>query len=84
MPVGGLDALAAAVGAATAELGERPRRRFVGHLTLARLHRRAAMPEVLGALVDGAFDVTAVALVQSRLHPDGARYETLATWPTEP
>jgi 2'-5' RNA ligase len=82
VPVTGIDALAAAVEAATSDLGQPPRKRFVGHLTLARLHRRATMPEALGALVGGAFDVTEIALVQSRLHPDGARYETLATWPT--
>ena len=83
VPVAGLDELAAAVVGATSDLGERPRKRFTGHLTLARLHRRATMPEALGTLVAGDFDVTEVALVQSRLHPDGARYETLGNWPTE-
>jgi hypothetical protein len=45
-----LDELAAAVVTATADLGARPRKRFTGHLTLARLHRRATMPEALGPL----------------------------------
>jgi 2'-5' RNA ligase len=84
VPVDGLDDLAAAVSRATADLGEPPRRRFVGHLTVARLHRRARVPAALGTMVGGTFDVTEIALVQSRLHPDGARYETLATWPTAP
>ena len=39
------------------------------------------MPRVLGELVSAEFAVTEVALVESRLHPQGARYETLATWP---
>ncbi len=84
VPIAGLDELASAVVTATADLGEPPRKRFTAHLTLARIHRRATLPDVLGTLVDGAFDVTEIALVRSRLHPDGARYETIATWPTEP
>ena len=28
-----------------------------------------------------AFDVDEFALIQSRLHEDGAHYETLETWP---
>ena len=84
VPVDGVDELAAAVVRATADLGEPPRKRFVGHLTLARLGRRAttlALPPALGALVDGEFEVTEVALVRSRLDPQGAHYETLDTWP---
>jgi 2'-5' RNA ligase len=81
VPVAGVDELAAAVVGATASLGEPPRKRFVGHLTLARLKRSARMPKALGAMVQAEFDVEEIALVQSRLHPDGARYETLSTWP---
>jgi 2'-5' RNA ligase len=40
------------------------------------------MPTTLGAMVHGEFRVHEVALVQSRLDPDGARYTTIATWPT--
>ena len=36
----------------------------------------------LGALVAGAFPVNEIALVESRLRPTGAEYETVATWPT--
>lgn len=81
VPVHGLDELARVVGDRTARLGEPPRKRFVGHLTLARVKPHAAMPRVLGAMVTGEFDVDEVALVQSRLDPDGARYETIDSWP---
>ena len=39
------------------------------------------MPHALGMLVEAAFDVDEVTLVQSRLDPQGARYETLQAWP---
>ena len=83
VPVAGIDELAAAVTAATADLGEPPGRRFTGHLTLARIDRRARgrLPDTVGAMVDAAFDVEEVALVQSRRDHRGARYETLASWP---
>ena len=70
------------VTARTRDLGEPPRKRFVGHLTLARLKRHARMPAAIGALVTGEFDVEEVALVQSRLDPQGARYETLSPGPS--
>ena len=81
IPVAGLDELARSVDRATVHLGEPPRKRFVGHLTLARCARGARMPAVLGSLFDDEFPVTSIALVESRLGPAGARYETLATWP---
>ena len=81
VPVAGVDELAQVVIAATREIGERPPKRFVGHITLARVKARVPMPRVLGAMVGAEFDVTEVALVQSRLHPHGARYETVHTWP---
>lgn len=81
VPVHGVDDLAAAVTSATADIGEAPRRRFTGHLTLARLKRHATVPAALGAFVSASFVVEEIALVQSRLHPQGARYETLHTWP---
>jgi 2'-5' RNA ligase len=82
VPVAGLDGLASAVVAATARVGDPPpRRRFVGHLTLARLQPRAPMPEVLGTIVHAEMPVAEVALVRSRLAADHAHYETLATWP---
>ena len=82
VPVRGLDELAAAVVTATTEVGEPPpRRRFHGHVTLARLKKHATMPRVLGDRVSAEWPVQEIALVQSRLHPEGARYETLQTWP---
>lgn len=84
VPADGLDALAAAVTARTAALGEPARKRFIGHLTLARLKTRAAMPPALGAYLSASFEVEEIALVRSRLSRAGARYETIGTWPTGP
>ena len=84
VPASGLERLAASVTACTRTIGERPRPRFVGHLTLARLSPKARLPAAIGARFDAGFDVDEVALVESRLHPDGARYETLQTWPVPP
>jgi RNA 2',3'-cyclic 3'-phosphodiesterase len=80
VPVSGADALAGEVTQRTEHLGEPPRRRFHGHLTLARLAKGAQPPPAMGMYVDVDFDIDHVALVESRLHPDGARYETLETW----
>ena len=80
VPVAGVDGLAAEVTKRTSAIGEQPRKRFTGHLTIARLKANVPMPRVLGELVSAEFAVTEVALVESRLHPQGARYETLATW----
>lgn len=81
IPVDGLDDVAHGVTERTRDLGERPRKRFVGHLTIARLKPHAGMPQTLGALVHAEFELEEIALVQSRLHPDGARYTTIGTWP---
>jgi 2'-5' RNA ligase len=81
VPADGLDPLAAAVTGRTAGLGEPPPKRFVGHLTLARLKPNAPMPPALGAYVSAEFEVAEIALVRSRLSPGGARYETIGTWP---
>jgi 2'-5' RNA ligase len=83
VPVGGLDALAAEVATRTRSVGDAPpRRRYTGHLTVARLKRHARMPHAMGLPLQVAFDVDEVALVQSRLDPAGARYQTIHTWPT--
>jgi 2'-5' RNA ligase len=81
-PVTGVDQLAGSVSAATRELGSQAtRKRFVGHISLARLRRNGRnMPRILGALIQAEWTVDEVALVQSTLHPDGARYDTLETW----
>ena len=80
VPVAGLDDMAATIARATASIGEAPRKRFVGHLTIARVKANVPMPQTLGEFVSAEFDVDEVALVQSRLGSDGARYETLYTW----
>ena len=81
VPVAGVDQLAAEVVERTRRLGsEKPRKRFQGHVTIARVNNHVPMPRVLGALVDDEFDVTEIALIESRLTPTGPRYETLETW----
>lgn len=81
VPVDGLDALAETVTKLTGQIGEPPRKRFIGHLTVARVKPNVPMPRVLGDLISAEFDVDEIALVESRLNPHGARYETLRTWP---
>ena len=81
VPVRGLESLAAAVTERTQHIGEPPRKRFIGHLTIARVKSHVPMPRALGVLVSAEFDVEEIALVQSRLEPQGSRYETIETWP---
>jgi 2'-5' RNA ligase len=82
-PVNGIDALSAAVVEATAGIGSlNPRPTFTGHITVARVKRGAIVRKVVGMLCQAEFEVDEVALVESRLHPDGARYATVTTWPT--
>ena len=81
VPVAGLDGLAAAVAAATANLGtDPPRARFSGHLTVARLRPHARIPNVIGALVSAEHEVTRFELIESRLRPGGPEYEVLEVW----
>lgn len=85
VPVDGVGDLARAVLDATRGLGTHdPPKRFNGHLTVARLKGRARIRDLVGLPVEATQQATEVALVTSRLHRDGARYETLATWPTGP
>jgi len=83
IPAAGLEAVADEVTKRTRAIGEPPRRRFVGHLTVARFKPDARLPSTIGARFDAAFDAEEIALVQSRLEPDGARYDTLQTWPLD-
>jgi RNA 2',3'-cyclic 3'-phosphodiesterase len=82
LPANGLDGLAAAVREATRELvpvtGRRP---FRGHVTLARTRRPGSLAGLPPAEVAGAWTVDSMTLVSSRLHPDGARYEVIGSWP---
>jgi 2'-5' RNA ligase len=77
LPVAGLDDVAAAVRAATASLGTLEQRPFRGHLTLARARRDGARPPTFPPFA-ARWTATSVTLVESRLHPQGARYETIA------
>jgi 2'-5' RNA ligase len=79
----GCETLNRLVERATAGLGDAPvRHRFVGHLTLARLGRRARRPPIVGMAFSSSFVATEVVLAQSHLEPGGARYEVIARWPT--
>lgn len=81
VPVAGVDELAAVVHEATRGLGSQSeRRRFLGHVTVARLARRARPTRAAGQRFTARFGVEEVALVASTLTPDGSRYETVATW----
>lgn len=82
-PVAGVDELAAVVQQAVRGFGtERERKRFQGHVTVARLARRARPSRSAGRTFDASFDVEEVALVESTLRDTGAVYETVGTWPT--
>jgi 2'-5' RNA ligase len=82
-PVTGIDDLAAVVRDAVRGLGtERERRRFQGHITVARLARNARPHRSAGRPFDASFDVDEVALVASTLTDAGAVYETVGAWPT--
>ena len=82
VPATGADDLAASVVSATRGLGDEPvRPRFLGHVTLARMKKRANMPRALAELVNASWSPSDIALVESNLRPDGPRYDTLQTWP---
>ena len=82
-PVAGVDELADVVRRALRGLGTEPeRKRFRGHITVARLARNARPRRSAGHRFDATFDVTEVALVASTLRDTGAVYDTVATWPT--
>jgi len=83
LPVAGIDDLAGVVEQAMRGVGTaNERRRFVGHLTLARLAKRARPDRSVGRLFEASFEVGEVALVASTLADGGSVYETVETWPT--
>jgi 2'-5' RNA ligase len=83
LPVAGVDDLAGVVEQAVRGVGTaNERRRFVGHLTLARLAKRARPDRSVGRLFDASFEVGEIALVASTLADSGSVYETVETWPT--
>jgi 2'-5' RNA ligase len=77
LPVAGLAELAGEVERATEAIGRPPdAREFRGHLTLARLRGPTARGPT-DLVVGARWTVASVTLVESRLHPKGARYEVL-------
>jgi 2'-5' RNA ligase len=82
LPVAGLDELAQAVEEATAGFGQPPDdRRFRGHLTLARLRRRARPTGMVLRPFEDRFAVTDVRLIRSHQGNGGSRYEDLHVVP---
>lgn len=80
-PVAGVDELAGAVRHALRGVGTEPeRKRFRGHITVARLARNARPRRSAGRRFDATFDVNEVALVASTLHRTGAVYDTVARY----
>ncbi len=80
LPAAGLDELAVEVQERTASVGQPPdRRRFTGHLTLARARKRVPSP-VVGQSFAAEFRATQLWLVASQLASDGARYTRLTDW----
>lgn len=87
VPAGGLDALAAAVTAATKDCGEPPEDRpFTGHLTLARVRRgaRVDLRPLEGPAISARWPVTSFELCRSELHPHGARYTVVEAFSLGP
>jgi 2'-5' RNA ligase len=77
VPVGGVDELAAGVGAATGGFGVPPgQRAFRGHLSLARV-RSGRLGDLTGERIDARFPVDQVRLVRSHLGSGGACYDDL-------
>ena len=81
LPAAGLEELAAEVRDRTESIGQPPdRRRFAGHLTLARA-RKQVPATVVGQPFAAEFRASELWLVSSQLASDGARYTHLANWP---
>jgi len=82
VPVGGLDALANAVGDVTAPWGQLEDRHFSGHLTVARARGSTpGPPSLAGASVAATWRVRSFELVSSLLQPSGSGYDTVTTVP---
>ncbi len=66
------------------------RRRYTPHLTLGRVRRQAELVDLLAFARElekvqvpllGRWQVTELLLMESELHPEGARYTRLQAWP---
>ena len=94
LPVAGLDGLAEAVGEAVdgpavdAGAAVRPEEpgaggrpgRFRGHLTLARAKKPSLLRDLPVPPLRSSWEVQEVTLVNSTLHPAGARYDVVDRW----
>lgn len=83
IPAAGLDDCASAVATAMRGLGQaEAHRRFVGHLTLARLNRparrSATQPAILGSPFSARFTTDELRLYSSELGHDGALHTLVA------
>jgi RNA 2',3'-cyclic 3'-phosphodiesterase len=82
LPVAGLGDLAAPIAAATPDLGQPPpRRRYRGHLTLARARRPGLLRGLPEDPLTDAWTVNDITLVRSHLGSTGARYDVVGRWP---
>lgn len=82
-----LASLAARIDAGLGDLGlAREARPFAGHVTLGRVREPRRDPDLAAAIATarersfGAFRVNEITLMQSQLHPNGARYTALRHW----
>ncbi|HEX4863267.1 MAG TPA: 2'-5' RNA ligase family protein [Acidimicrobiales bacterium] len=55
--------------------------RFRGHLTLARARKPSLLRDLPKPPLDSSWEVQEVTLVNSTLHPAGARYDVIDRWP---
>jgi 2'-5' RNA ligase len=87
VPVAGVEALAQALVATSAGVGQPPSPRpFSGHITLARSRGRASLQDLVGEAVSGRWALDEIALVASVFsghHGVPNRYEVVATFPLE-
>jgi 2'-5' RNA ligase len=85
LPVTGLEGLAGVVDRVLDSgsgpwAQERDAGRFNGHLTLARARRPSAVRGLPVPAISSTWTVHEVTLVNSTLHPHGARYEVIERW----
>jgi RNA 2',3'-cyclic 3'-phosphodiesterase len=86
-PVEGLQMVAKAVERATAKIGQPvPERPFFGHMTIARGRRGVDLRPARHLLtsLSMSWPVTSLSLVQSELHPHGARYRDMEKFSAQP
>jgi RNA 2',3'-cyclic 3'-phosphodiesterase len=80
VPATGLDVVAGGIAGATAHFGIPPDPRpFRGHVTLARLRRRAACG-LAGTAFDVTFEAGGVHLVESITRSEGAEHSLVCSW----